>query len=298
MNCTRLIPLTLLVATICRSQTTLTLQASRDAAIGFHDGANTASNNYGSAIQNAAFWIPSVAQSGGVNGNRALIDFSLAVIPPGATVVSAYINLYALSPYGTLPGHTGTTNASYLQRITQNWGEFTVTWLNQPSSTTLNQVTLPQSSSASQNYTMVNVTQLVQDMISNPSAGYGFLLKLVNESVTNAMPFGSKDHTDPSKRPTLVVTYVKNTVGISESQFQDDLIYPNPVASGFVMIRHEGPCQFTLQSSTGQCVYESYLEGSDPGVDLRDVSPGLYLYRVTEPGRSASSGRLIISGSR
>ena len=43
---------------------TVTLNASEDAAIGYHDGTNTANLNYGNAIQNAAFWIASTASSG------------------------------------------------------------------------------------------------------------------------------------------------------------------------------------------------------------------------------------------
>ena len=80
---------TLLFTFYSNAQTSVTLIASKDAAIGYHDGTNTANNNYGNAIQNAAYAIPSVAQSGGLNVNRALIDFNLSTIPVGATILSA-----------------------------------------------------------------------------------------------------------------------------------------------------------------------------------------------------------------
>jgi hypothetical protein len=190
------------------SQTTLILNASKDAAIGYHDGANTASNNYGYAAQNAAYCIPATAGTG-VNMNRALIDFNLTAIPAGATIISANLNLYALGPFGSLPGHYG-VNSSYLERITQSWAENTVTWNNQPTSSTQNNVTLNQSTSATQNYLNINVTPLVQDMLNNPTTSFGFKLKLISETITNSLAFASKDHSNTNLIPTLVITYSVN----------------------------------------------------------------------------------------
>jgi hypothetical protein len=191
------------------SQTTLTLSVSQDVAIGYHDGAGTANNNYGSAIQNAAFCIASaVAPPPGVNVNRALIAFNLSAIPANATVTSAFLNLYATGPYGSVQGHFG-NSASFLERITQSWQEFTATWNNQPNSTNLNSVLLPQATTSTQDYLNINVFNLVQDMINNPTAGYGFKLRLVAENVLNGLIFCSKDHQVEAKRPKLVVTYIK-----------------------------------------------------------------------------------------
>jgi hypothetical protein len=188
------------------SQTSITLPASKDAAIGFHDGANTGGNNYGYAVQNAAFCMPSVAGPG-VNANRALIDFNLSAIPPGATIISAHLNLYAVGPFGSLPGHTGTNNSCYLQRVTQSWAENSVTWNNQPPASIQNQVTLAASANSTQDYLNINVTNLVIDMINNQGNSFGFLLKLVNQASTNSLAFASKDYSDPNKAPTLVVIY-------------------------------------------------------------------------------------------
>jgi hypothetical protein len=193
------------------SQTTVTLSVSQDVAIGYHDGAGTANNNYGSAIQNAAFCIASTqAPPPGVNSNRALIAFNLSTIPANATVTSAFLNLYATGPYGTVQGHFG-NSASFLERITQSWQEFTATWNNQPNSTSLNSVVLPQATSSAQDYLNINVLNLVQDMINNPTAGYGFKLRLVAENVVNGLLFCSKDHPDAPRRPKLVVTYITCT---------------------------------------------------------------------------------------
>jgi Secretion system C-terminal sorting domain len=189
-----------------KSQVTISLSASKDAAIGYHDGANTANNNYGTAIQNAAYCIPATAAVG-VNVNRALIDFNLTTIPANAVIISANLNLYALGPFGSLPGHTGSNNTSTIERVIQNWQENTVTWNNQPSTTTQNASILNQSSGSTQNYLNINVTSLVQDMKNNPSTSFGFKLKLITEATTNCLAFGSKDHSNANFHPSLIVTY-------------------------------------------------------------------------------------------
>jgi hypothetical protein len=188
-------------------QISVTLQISKDASIGFHDGANTANLNFGNAIQNAAFWIPSTNVSPGSNGNRALMDFNLSVIPSGATILTASLDLYGLAPYGSLPGHTGTLNSVCFQRIIQPWTEYGVTWINQPLASSVNQVTVQGSAVPGQDFLNITVTDLVQDMINNPGNSYGFMMKLINEVNTNALIFASKDHATQAMHPVLHVNY-------------------------------------------------------------------------------------------
>ncbi len=187
------------------AQTTVLLTADYDASIGYHDYYNTANNNYGNAYQNAAYMIPGYHPMGGVNVNRAPIHFDLSAIPPGAIVTSALMNLYAIGPPLITISHMGTNNSAYLQRITQSWTEYGVTWNNQPTTTTQNQVTLPPNTIPLQDYTNINVTQLVLDMLS--ANNYGFMLRLVNEALTNALVFGSINCGNPLKFPTLEITY-------------------------------------------------------------------------------------------
>ncbi|MCB0395308.1 MAG: DNRLRE domain-containing protein [Flavobacteriales bacterium] len=139
-----------LLVQVVNGQTTVSIIADYDAAIGYHDNYNTANNNYGDAVQNPAYIIPGA--SGGLNENRASIHFDLSGIPNGATITSANLNLYALGPVGTLPGHTGQNNSALLQRVTQNWQDNTVSWNSQPTTTSQNEVTLPVSTSSVQDY--------------------------------------------------------------------------------------------------------------------------------------------------
>jgi len=191
----------------CKSQiVTLTLTASEDAAIGFHDGASTANNNYGNAIQNAAFCIQASASYTGVNVNRALIRFNLSSLPAGANIISAQLDLFALGPYGSLGGHSGNANSFVLERVTQNWNESTVTWNNQPPSTNTNCVTLTNSNSFNQDYLNIPVTNMVVDML-NSNANFGFKLRLINENKTNSILFCSKDYSNTAKHPRLIIQY-------------------------------------------------------------------------------------------
>ena len=150
---------------------------------------------------------------------RSFIQFDLTSIPSDAAVTSAKMSLYA----DTCDGITTLTasNASALRRVTSAWDENTVTWNNQPSTTTQNQVLLseiphpvnPNESKLHQDYPgEIDVTNLVIDMVANPAANFGFMFGLQKEQFYSLMSFSSSDATDPNLRPKLVVTYEnKNT---------------------------------------------------------------------------------------
>jgi gliding motility-associated-like protein len=206
--CTYVIVLCTFICSLLNAQTTVLLTADYDVALGYHDNYNTANTNYWNALQNAAYVLPGTHSLGGLNVNRALIHFDLSVIPAGAIVTSARINLYAIGPPVYSVGHTGNNNSSYLQRVIQPWSAATATWNNQPLATSNNQVTLPQSTAPLQDYTNINVLPLVLDMLATNN--HGFLLRLVNETLTNGLMFASIDCGNPAKFPTLEVTYILN----------------------------------------------------------------------------------------
>ncbi|MEO8150344.1 MAG: DNRLRE domain-containing protein [Bacteroidia bacterium] len=139
--------------------------------------------------------------------SRGLLQFDLSSIPAGAVIINAQLSLYhnnTITSYGGV--HSG-ANASYLQRATSNWQGNSVTWNNQPSTTTINQIVLPQTISGTQNFTNVDVTNLVSDMINNPATSFGFMLRLQNESPFSDLVFASSNHTNPSLHPKLEITY-------------------------------------------------------------------------------------------
>lgn len=177
------------------------MRANSDAALGIHYNNNTGDDNYNSAGQNAAF---AINGNSGLNLNRCIFDFDLSAIPQGANITSAKLNLYFNPNVGSLTTHSG-NNQAYLQRVTGPWADNTVTWNNAPVGSNQNQVTLPQSSSPTQDYLNIDVTAMVNDMMI--SGNYGFLLKLVNETPTAALLFCSTAVADTGKHPQLIITY-------------------------------------------------------------------------------------------
>jgi hypothetical protein len=158
------------------------------------------------------------SQAWTVSGNpgvqRGLIEFNLTAIPVGATVQVARLTLYnnPTSSNGFQNGehsHFSGSNQSSLQRVTSAWNENTVTWNNQPPSTTVNQVSLPQDVDPHQNY-LLDVTQHVQYMVNNPANNFGFILQLDVEQYYRCLLFASSDHLDSTIRPKLEICYTSD----------------------------------------------------------------------------------------
>lgn len=146
--------------------------------------------------------------SGEPGNHRSVIEFDLTDIPPGGEILDARLNLY----FAILPGyptqHTG-NNESYLQLITEEWQEETVTWNNQPSVTTEDQVYLPASTQPHQDYTNIDVTELIRKMYDEPQNYHGFLFRLITEEYYRCLVFASGDYMDdPALRPKLEIIYI------------------------------------------------------------------------------------------
>ena len=166
-----------------------------------------ASNNYGSSSQllSMAWTFNGI---GGTTGFlRTFIDFTdLQSIPQGTTVTYAYLSLYGVPTSGATDLGSYGSNACYVRRVTSAWDESTVTWNNQPSTATTNQVTLPGSNGVQWNYHVIdlNITTLLQEIINLPPAQrYGFCVRLQTEVYYRSMLFTSSENTDATRHPKL-----------------------------------------------------------------------------------------------
>jgi len=159
------------------------------------------------------------AQGGGEGTIRTLLKFTgLGVVPSTAIIDSAFLSLYGLAAYNVntpgnsyYPGSAYNTygeNKCWLQKVTSDWTDNTVTWNTQPSYTNTNQVEL-QASNMLYNYnTMhVDVTNLVKDMVNNGGQNFGFMMRQQTEAIYRSMSFGSSWNTDSTLRPRLQVYY-------------------------------------------------------------------------------------------
>ena len=151
---------------------------------------------------------------------RFFIKFDYASIPV-QSVDSAklywYCNTISTSHGGI---HSGVNDFS-VSRITTAWNASTVTFANQPATTTVNAVNVPPSTSNTQDY-IIDVTALVNDQLSS-GINYGFGMKLNNETIYRSVVCSSGDHPDPNKRPKLVI-YYSCTVG--SPQFSTSIVAP------------------------------------------------------------------------
>jgi hypothetical protein len=206
----------LFVLTPVFSQTTIVLQPNgidgKDALLANCVPCGYANTNYGwSEDFAAAAW----TNNGADSKLRSLIRFDLTSIPANSSIVSATLSLYH-NPSSLNGDHSSLSgsNESVIQRVTTPWDENVVTWQNQPNTTTINQVILPQSTSTSQNYININVQALVQDMVNSPTTNFGFLLKMVSETAYRRMIFASSDHPNSELHPRLTIVYNRDVIRI------------------------------------------------------------------------------------
>lgn len=153
---------------------------------------STPTTNLGSGIQFSAIRTSSNVLT------RGFLKFDLTTIPPNAIITNAKLTLSGLS-------HSG-TNPSYLQKVTSAWSESTVTWSLAPTTTTVGQLSLAQSTISSQTYTL-DVKNVVQGMVTLPATNYGWCMVKQNETVTGQLLFYSSDFSIENKRPKLEITY-------------------------------------------------------------------------------------------
>lgn len=183
---------------------------------------------------------------------RSLIEFDLSSIPNCAVINSAKISLYCNTTSSVTQLNSG-NNAFSIQRITSNWSENSVTWNNQPSSTTLNQVSLAQSTSSTQNYENIDITNLIKDIKQNPTTSFGLMIKLLTESTYRSIIMSSSDHADSTKWPKLVIDYTSppltnNTINISQNTFCAGILYPS--ITGSIPIGGDGTFSYNWIVST------------------------------------------------
>lgn len=195
-------------------QTTVTLKPNaaqgKDALISSY----TSGNNYGTTPEfDALAW----TNSGNPVNFRSLLEFDLSSIPSSAVISAASLSLFH-NPTSVNNGaqHSSLSgpNNTVLRRITQSWSESTVTWNNQPATTTANEVALAASSGTSDDFLNIDVTALINDIRNNPNAGYGLMLQLATESYYRCLLLASSDHSNSALWPELTITYTSNCLVI------------------------------------------------------------------------------------
>jgi hypothetical protein len=133
---------------------------------------------------------------------RAYLEFDLSPnpLPAGAVVTNA--NLYLYQFYGSGSVSIG------VYKVISNWGESSITWNTQPSSSSVAEDSYYFGSSTGTWRTWY-IVDLVKSWLDGSISNYGILLKPTDESSnTKSAYFRSSDYTsDTSKRPKLEIYY-------------------------------------------------------------------------------------------
>ncbi|MBU2633928.1 MAG: DNRLRE domain-containing protein [Nanoarchaeota archaeon] len=135
--------------------------------------------------------------------DRTYIKFEdINLIPPNVDIISATFSLYKKinmwSPQLSI----------YVSRITNNWGESTVTWNNLPESSSIIEY-IENISTMSEGRHYFNITNLMIDWY-NGYPNNGVVLNLLEEGENRSAAFYSGDYEDPSKWPKLEINYTLN----------------------------------------------------------------------------------------
>lgn len=142
---------------------------------------------------------------------REVIKFDLSSIPSNATITKATLSIFS-DPHpingNLVDANYGSNNSMYLQQVTSDWSGSTISWFNQPSVSTDNEISIPTTTNSFLDLN-IDVTNMVGSMVNN-NANYGFLLSLQNEVTYNSRIFCSSYYSDAAKHPKLMVIYHKN----------------------------------------------------------------------------------------
>jgi len=251
---------------------------------------NGANNNYANAGSITAYtW----TNSGKTAVKRFFIEFDYSSIPSDAIITSASLSLY-YNPsdiYESFDYHSG-TNDILIERVTGAWAESTLTWNNQPASTSTNRVSLAPSISKTQNYMDIDVTQLVMDMASQ--GNHGFLIKMKDEANPyRSVLFASSDHADDRLHPEIKICWKRDTttMDIQKASAVDFQIYPNPSNGTFNLLLSDFDVSgLDIFDMTGKRVSNYELDGNK--VQLHDK--GLFIIKVYDRAGRSAVKRVII----
>jgi hypothetical protein len=134
---------------------------------------------------------------------RTYLQFDLSTVPGNARIVNANLKPYQYSSIGTGSFTVG------LYQVTSDWGEDTITWNNQPTSSSEVEASCTLYAVSTGWRTWYSMDDLVKGWLDGSISNYGMLLKSTDEtSHTMIATFWSSDYTtDISKCPKLEIYY-------------------------------------------------------------------------------------------
>lgn len=232
---------------------------------------------------------------------RCLLEFDLSMIPSNAVITDARLSLFNDPTSAESGGQSlslSGSNESVLQRITSSWNESTVTWNNQPTTTNLNEVVLAQSTSAHEDYLNIDVLNILNDMLQNPSSSFGFMIKLQTEQYFRSMIFASSDNANCNLHPKLDIAYTLPTAINELSIASPFTISPNPSSGDFLISwksQNVHLSNWEVTNSIGEIIrHQAYETGisNSMKIDLSNQAKGVYFLTLT--GKNSKSVKKLV----
>jgi hypothetical protein len=253
--------------------------SGEDAWVYDHPGFEYA--NFGSDIQLPALAWTFNSQPATV---RSLVNFDLSSIPVTAIISSAALSLYAWNNSSGFGFHSilSGPNDCMLEKITDPWTEALVNWNNQPSTTPVSSGYLASSTSPSQNYINVDVTALLQSIVSD-TARYGFMIRLVDENYYRSLNFCSGENPDSLLHPQLEICYTVPVNVNDQYHTSQIMLFPNPVEDELNIINGGVIGELkncSVIALTGEIIRQFNFNSKNGKLSFAGITPGTYILRI------------------
>jgi len=135
--------------------------------------------------------------------DKTYLKFDLSILPVGAVITNADLNLYQWFTYGSSNFAVGA------HKVIQGWAESAITWNNQPTYSDISESTIIVTAGAIA-WRSWNITSLVQGWLDGSIANYGVVLTGDRDTAlpSSRISCYSSDNIDnPTLRPKLEITY-------------------------------------------------------------------------------------------
>jgi hypothetical protein len=196
---------TVSVTTLAPASSTITLQPSNnpyEVMLAAYNSGGDLTNPHSISYEADAWTI-----GGSPVTVRSVVRFDLSSIPSNAKIISARLSLFSNpTPMNgdLVNANSGPDNSLFIQQIISSW-DSTVKFQNQPATDPNSQILIPTTNQSFLDLIDIDVTSMVQSMVS--TGNYGFKLRLQNENYYNSRQFASSKHSDASKHPKLVIEW-------------------------------------------------------------------------------------------
>jgi gliding motility-associated-like protein len=133
----------------------------------------------------------------------------------------AFLHMFFPTGSSEVHQYTGsaTNNQFYVQRVTQNWNESTVTWNTAPTVTTAGQILVPSCTPnpSTADY-IINISGLAYEWICNSQPNNGVMLRMVTENeLYRRVSFTNREWSVAARRPYMRLEYAKITASAPDT---------------------------------------------------------------------------------